>query len=61
MRGVAAGDVDFYLRHVDSNNKTNIVSYMVITSKTSEEENQHYKSFRMFDVSELNDYYKCSD
>ena len=58
MRGVEAGDTDYYLRHVDSNNKMYTISDMLITSKASEVENPEYKDCRLFDVSELSDYYK---
>jgi len=57
MKGVIAGDTYFYLRHCNSD----VMSDIIITSKTSEEENPDFKSFRMFGVSELTDHYKYSD
>ena len=61
MKGVVAGDTEFYFRRVDANNKMYIVSDMRITSNASEQENPEYKNVRLFDVTELNDYYKYSD
>ena len=61
MKGVVAGDTDYYLRHVDVNHTLHVVSDMLITPKASEKENPEYKNFRLFDVTELNDYYKYAD
>ena len=36
LKGVEAGDTDYYLRHVDINQKMYNISDMLITSKTSE-------------------------
>jgi len=61
LKGVEAGDTDYYLRHVDTNHTMYTISDMLITSNASEMENPEYKKFRLIDVSELNEYYKCSD
>ena len=58
LKGVQANDTDYYLSHVDVNHKMYTISDMIITSKASENENPEYKNFRLFDVSELHDYYK---
>ena len=42
MRGVVAGDTDYYLRHVDVNHSMYVVSDMLITSKASEQDNPEY-------------------
>ena len=57
LKGVEADDTDYYLRH-DVNHKMYTISDMLITSKASEKEDPEYKNFRLFDVSELHDYYK---
>ena len=42
MKVVEAGDTDFYLRHVDTNNTVYTMSDMLITSNASGVENPEY-------------------
>ena len=60
--GVENGDTDFYMGHVPKSlfegESTVLVSDLAITSKWSEDLNNDFRTFRMFDVMELSSDYK---
>ena len=57
-----SGDTDFYLRHAPTSPiQGDVLGDIIVTSKAVEDENPVFKPFKLFDVNELNDYYRCSD
>ena len=61
-QGLESGDTDFYLRHAPTSPiQGDVLGDIIVTSKTVEDENPLFKSFKLFDVNELNTYYRIDN
>ena len=59
MEGFNAGDTEFYMRHPSPNSDD--ITDMIVTSESTEKDHPEFKTFRLFDVTELNNYYRTDN